>query len=76
MGNIPKLMTRADIIQEVEHHACKFLEPFLLVQSEFKIFPDGLVDAIIYSSPDSQDNNRGFCFLEYESNKAAILAKR
>ena len=30
VGNIPKLLTRADIIQEVEQHACKFLETFSL----------------------------------------------
>ena len=30
IGNIPKLMTRADIIQEVEQHACKFLQTFSL----------------------------------------------
>lgn len=31
---------------------------------------------IIYSSPDDKKKNRGFCFLEYESHKAASLAKR
>jgi len=31
---------------------------------------------IIYSSPDDRKKNRGFCFLEYESHKAASLAKR
>lgn len=36
----------------------------------------GLVDVIIYSSPDDKKKNRGFCFLEYESHKAASLAKR
>lgn len=36
----------------------------------------GLVEVIIYSSPDDNKKNRGFCFLEYESHKAASLAKR
>lgn len=36
----------------------------------------GLVEVIIYSSPDDKKKNRGFCFLEYESHKAASLAKR
>ncbi|KAF0305737.1 Heterogeneous nuclear ribonucleoprotein Q [Amphibalanus amphitrite] len=36
----------------------------------------GLVDVIIYSSPDDRKKNRGFCFLEYETHKAASLAKR
>jgi hypothetical protein len=31
---------------------------------------------IIYSSPDDKKKNRGFCFLEYETHKAASLAKR
>lgn len=31
---------------------------------------------IIYNSPDDRKKNRGFCFLEYESHKAASLAKR
>ena len=33
-------------------------------------------EVIIYSSPDDKKKNRGFCFLEYESHKAASLAKR
>lgn len=34
------------------------------------------MEVIIYSSPDDKRKNRGFCFLEYESHKAASLAKR
>ena len=34
------------------------------------------MDVIIYSSPDSKENNRGFCFLQYDSHKAAKNAKR
>lgn len=40
------------------------------------IIAAGLVEVIIYSSPDDKKKNRGFCFLEYESHKAASLAKR
>lgn len=40
------------------------------------IFAAGLGEVIIYSSPDDNKKNRGFCFLEYESHKAASLAKR
>ena len=36
----------------------------------------GLVEVIIYSSPDDRRKNRGFCFLEYDSHKSASLAKR
>lgn len=39
-------------------------------------FTAGLMEVIIYSSPDDKKKNRGFCFLEYESHKAASLAKR
>lgn len=39
-------------------------------------FAAGLMEVIIYSSPDDKKKNRGFCFLEYESHKAASLAKR
>ncbi|XP_072949898.1 heterogeneous nuclear ribonucleoprotein Q isoform X1 [Epargyreus clarus] len=43
---------------------------------EFTKHAPGLVEVIIYSSPDDKKKNRGFCFLEYESHKAASLAKR
>ncbi|XP_063632504.1 heterogeneous nuclear ribonucleoprotein Q-like isoform X2 [Cydia splendana] len=43
---------------------------------EFTRHAPGLVEVIIYSSPDDKKKNRGFCFLEYESHKAASLAKR
>jgi len=41
-----------------------------------QLMPAGLMEVIIYSSPDDKKKNRGFCFLEYESHKAASLAKR
>ncbi|XP_046382385.1 heterogeneous nuclear ribonucleoprotein Q-like isoform X2 [Ischnura elegans] len=43
---------------------------------EFGKMTVGLTKVIIYSSPDDEKKNRGFCFLEYESHKAASLAKR
>ncbi|KAG1663622.1 Heterogeneous nuclear ribonucleoprotein Q [Nymphon striatum] len=43
---------------------------------EFNKVSAGLTEVIIYSSPDDKKKNRGFCFLEYESHKAASLAKR
>uniref|UniRef100_T1IVI9 RRM domain-containing protein n=1 Tax=Strigamia maritima TaxID=126957 RepID=T1IVI9_STRMM len=43
---------------------------------EFSKLAAGLTEVIIYSSPDDKKKNRGFCFLEYESHKAASLAKR
>lgn len=46
------------------------------IEDEFKKLAAGLREVIIYSSPDDKKKNRGFCFLEYESHKAASLAKR
>ena len=38
---------------------------------------EGLVDVIIYSSPDdAKKKNRGFAFLEYDSHKSASQGKR
>ena len=37
--------------------------------SLFVVLTAGLVEVIIYSSPDDKKKNRGFCFLEYESHK-------
>jgi len=46
------------------------------IEDEFRKMSAGLREVIIYSSPDDKKKNRGFCFLEYESHKAASLAKR
>ncbi|XP_034938330.1 heterogeneous nuclear ribonucleoprotein R-like isoform X8 [Chelonus insularis] len=46
------------------------------ILDEFGNLTAGLTEVIIYSSPDDKKKNRGFCFLEYESHKAASLAKR
>ncbi|UYV61117.1 HNRNPR [Cordylochernes scorpioides] len=46
------------------------------ILEEFTKLTAGLVDVIIYSSPDDKKKNRGFCFLEYECHKSASLAKR
>lgn len=46
------------------------------IYDEFIKLTAGLNDVIIYSSPNENKKNRGFCFLEYESHKTASLAKR
>merc|ERR1712110_1032467 len=46
------------------------------IEEELRKVTAGLREVIIYSSPDDKKKNRGFCFLEYESHKAASLAKR
>lgn len=48
----------------------------LIVHIITVIFLGGLTEVIIYSSPDDRRKNRGFCFLEYDSHKAASVAKR
>ena len=48
----------------------------IFYEKEFEKQSAGLREVIIYSSPDDKKKNRGFCFLEYESHKAASLAKR
>ncbi|XP_069031659.1 probable RNA-binding protein 46 [Embiotoca jacksoni] len=37
---------------------------------------DGVVDVIVYSSSSDKSRNRGFAFVEYESHKAAAMARR
>ena len=79
VGNIPKAMTRTDIIREFDPFAGKLSSNFCKALSliiKVSILLAGLEDVIIYSSPDSRDNNRGFCFLQYQSYKAASMAKR
>ncbi|XP_026272651.1 heterogeneous nuclear ribonucleoprotein Q isoform X1 [Frankliniella occidentalis] len=46
------------------------------ILEEFNKSTAGLTQVIIYSSPDDKKKNRGFCFLEYDTHKAASLAKR
>jgi len=46
------------------------------ILDEFGKLTAGLMEVIIYNSPDDKKKNRGFCFLEYDSHKAASLAKR
>ena len=46
------------------------------ILEEFQKVTSDLVDVIVYLSPDQKGKNRGFAFLEYESHKAAALARR
>jgi len=47
------------------------------VYEEFKKLTDNLQEVIVYSSPDDpKKKNRGFAFLQYDTHKAASLAKR
>ncbi|VEN50749.1 unnamed protein product [Callosobruchus maculatus] len=42
------------------------------ILEEFGKLTAGLVEVIIYSSPDDKKKNRGFCFLEYECGAATL----
>ena len=46
------------------------------ILEEFQKVTADLVDVIVYLSPDQKGKNRGFAFLEFESHKAAALARR
>ncbi|VDK43953.1 unnamed protein product [Anisakis simplex] len=48
------------------------------ILAEFKEHAEGVVDCIVYSSPDGGENrkNRGFCFLDFNDHKTASDVKR
>uniref|UniRef100_A0A914UVT6 RRM domain-containing protein n=2 Tax=Plectus sambesii TaxID=2011161 RepID=A0A914UVT6_9BILA len=48
------------------------------ILAELKNCTEGVVDVIIYTSPDSSESrkNRGFCFVDFVDHKAASDAKR
>ncbi|XP_056156128.1 probable RNA-binding protein 46 [Lampris incognitus] len=46
------------------------------IMEEMSMVTDGVVDVIFYSSATDKSRNRGFAFVEYESHKAAAMARR
>ncbi|XP_075307957.1 putative RNA-binding protein 46 [Odontesthes bonariensis] len=46
------------------------------IMEEMKKVTDGVVDVIVYPSSTDKNRNRGFAFVEYESHKAAAMARR
>ncbi|XP_071315990.1 probable RNA-binding protein 46 isoform X2 [Trachinotus anak] len=46
------------------------------IMEEMKKVTDGVVDVIMYPSSTDKSRNRGFAFVEYESHKAAAMARR
>ncbi|XP_017573249.1 probable RNA-binding protein 46 isoform X1 [Pygocentrus nattereri] len=46
------------------------------IQEEMIKVTDGVVDVIVYPSATDKSKNRGFAFVEYESHKAAAMARR
>ncbi|KAM4564988.1 putative RNA-binding protein 46 [Fundulus diaphanus] len=46
------------------------------ILEEMKKVTDGVMDVIVYPSSMDKNRNRGFAFVEYESHKAAAMARR
>lgn len=46
------------------------------ILAEMKKVTDGVVDVIVYPSAADKNKNRGFAFVEYESHRAAAMARR
>ncbi|XP_059211137.1 probable RNA-binding protein 46 isoform X2 [Centropristis striata] len=46
------------------------------ILEEMSKVTDGVVDVIVYPSSTDKSRNRGFAFIEYESHKAAAMARR
>ncbi|KAM6909411.1 putative RNA-binding protein 46 [Xenentodon cancila] len=46
------------------------------IMEEMKKLTDGVVDVIVYPSTTDKSRNRGFAFVEYETHKAAAMARR
>uniref|UniRef100_A0A6Q2YG12 Probable RNA-binding protein 46 n=1 Tax=Esox lucius TaxID=8010 RepID=A0A6Q2YG12_ESOLU len=46
------------------------------IMEEMTKVTDGVVDVIVYPSATDKSKNRGFAFVEYESHKAAAMARR
>lgn len=46
------------------------------ILEEMKKLADGVVDAIVYPSIADKTKNRGFAFVEFESHRAAAMARR
>ncbi|MEQ2308676.1 hypothetical protein AMECASPLE_030682 [Ameca splendens] len=46
------------------------------IMEEMKKVTDGVVDVIVYPGTVDKSRNRGFAFVEYESHKAAAMARR
>ncbi|XP_026225024.1 probable RNA-binding protein 46 isoform X2 [Anabas testudineus] len=46
------------------------------IMEEMKKMTDGVVDVIVYPNSTDKNKNRGFAFVEYESHKAAAMARR
>ncbi|KAI6174078.1 hypothetical protein M3Y98_01150900 [Aphelenchoides besseyi] len=73
LGNIPKSKSKEEILEELKKHPAVWGANN---NNQQKL--EGVIDVIIYSSPDAAENrkNRGFCFVDFQDHKAASDAKR
>ena len=46
------------------------------IKQEMQKVTDGVVDVIVYPSASDKTKNRGFAFVEYDSHRAAAMARR
>jgi len=46
------------------------------IMEEMKKVTDGVIDVIVYPNAADKTKNRGFAFVEYESHRAAAMARR
>lgn len=46
------------------------------ILAEMKKVTEGVVDVIVYPSAADKSKNRGFAFVEYQSHRAAAMARR
>lgn len=46
------------------------------IMCEMRKVTDGVLDVIVYPSAADKSKNRGFAFVEYESHRAAAMARR
>ncbi|XP_028853557.1 probable RNA-binding protein 46 [Denticeps clupeoides] len=46
------------------------------IKEEMMKVTEGVTDVIVYASPTDKTKNRGFAFVEYESHRAAAMARR
>ena len=46
------------------------------ILTEMQKVTEGVVDVIVYPSASDKSKNRGFAFVEYESHRAAAMARR
>ena len=84
VSGIPRNLTSDQIMASCRFNKCdahlrgRIIEIFAFVplQAEMQKLTDGVRDVILYSSQTDKSRTRGYAFVEYESHRAAALARR